>query len=247
MANPSLGHGFLTERALASAAATDDEAVFRTECLCQEVRAVVRRPFPEGAWEAGLDPESSIPEGAPLFFGLDMSADRKSATLAVCGARPDGCWHVEVIARQGGHAWAVEALRRLAGGGEATVAIQGRGATVSSYADEIAAAEGVSLVTCEGKDLSAWCGRFYDAVCAASGDAEDGVAPVYHLAQPVLDEAASLAQKRDLGDGAWAWDRRSSSCDIAPLVACTMAFGLATRGERAPRQSAYQDHDLVFI
>ena len=48
-ANPSLGYGFLTEKALASACATDPESVFRTECLCQWVATSAAVP----GWRVG--------------------------------------------------------------------------------------------------------------------------------------------------------------------------------------------------
>lgn len=251
MANPSLGYGTVTERSLASACATDPDEVFRTECLCQWVEAVAVHPFPAGAWEAALEPGSSIPEEARLYFGADMSADRSMASLAVCGEREDGVMHVEVIGRQGGIAWVKDALAKLAAKhGGATVAMQGRGATISSYVDDIRSIPGVEVVLCEGKDVGAWCGRFYDSVCAAMGDAPDGSVPVAHLEQPVLDAAAAAAQKKSLGDGAWGWDRRASKVDISPLVAATMAYGLATSAEPAPKEapSAYgEGHDLILI
>ena len=228
MANPSLGYGFLTERALASAEATDPEAVFRTECLCQWVTAKVAQPFPEGAWEAGVDPVSCMERTAVRFFGLDVSADRKRASLAVCGYRADRTWHVEVISSRAGTGWALEWLTNRAAKQPVNLAIQGRGAPVSSFLADISAIKGVNLTLVEGRDLAIYCGRFYDGIVAASGEAD--AVPVMHRAQPVLDEAARVAQKRAAGDGAWIWDRRGSEIDISPLVACTMAHGLANVG-----------------
>lgn len=249
MANPSLGHGTITERSLASACATDPDEVFRTECLCQWVEAVAVRPFPDGAWEAALDPESCIPDGAGLSFGVDMSADRRTTSLAVCGERDDGAVHVEVIGSQGGIEWAKRALGALARRyGGVRVAMQGRGAPIASYRADIESIEGVEVVPCEGPEVGAWCGRFYDSVVASVGDAPNGTPPLAHLEQPVLDEAAKCAQKRGLGDGAWGWDRRASKVDISPLVAVTMAYGLATSAKgREERPSAYVDHDLIVI
>ena len=42
-----------------------------------------------------------------------------------------------------------------------------------------------------------------------------------------------------MGDGGYVWDRHKSSEDISPLVAMTMAYGLATRVEEKPKESAY--------
>jgi len=241
-ANPSLGYGFMTERKLAAAQAVDPEDVFRTECLCQWVEARVAKPFPDGAWEAGKDKASYMERNGARFFGLDVAADRKNTSLAVCGQRADRTWHVEVIQSKQGIGWAIDWLRQRAAKEPVQLAIQGRGAPVSSYIADLAAIDGLDLVPVEGRDLGAYCGRFYDGV-AACIDASDAV-PIYHRPQPILDEAADVAQKRGAGDSAWYWDRQSSSIDIAPLVACTMAFGLATMGRTETRttyESAYSE------
>ena len=248
-ANPSLGYGFMTERKLAAAQAVDPEDVFRTECLCQWVEARVAKPFPDGAWDAGKDKASYMERNGARFFGLDVASDRKNTSLAVCGQRADRTWHVEVIQSKQGIGWAIDWLRQRAAKEPVQLAIQGRGAPVSSYIADLAAIDGLDLVPVEGRDLGAYCGRFYDGV-AACIDASDAV-PIYHRPQPILDEAADVAQKRGAGDSAWYWDRQSSSIDIAPLVACTMAFGLATMGRTETRttyESAYSEaHGLLVI
>jgi len=242
-ANPSLGYGFMGERAIRSALKTDPEPVFRTECLCQWVESVARSPFPEGAWEGGIDPKSCEAEGAELLWGVDMSADRTKTALAFVGRRDDGHWHGEVEAYRTGFDWL---LRMLAMDGRPMkVALQGRGAAVSSHIDELRAIPNVELVLCEGRDVGAWCGRFYDAVCAEEGDA----VPLHHISQPALDYAAQVAQTRPMGDSAWAWDRRASEADISPLVALTMAYGLASTGrtESKTYRSAYMEHGVRTV
>lgn len=240
-ANPSMGYGFMTERSLDAAQKTDPEEVFRTECLCQWVEARVSKPFPDGAWEAGQDPRSYMERGGARWYGLDVSADRKNTSLAVCGMRADRCWHVEVLASRQGMAWAIEWLRERAQREPVKVAIQGRGAPVASYLADLSAIDGVELVPVEGRDLGAYCGRFYDSACAVV-DESDAV-PIFHRPQPILDAAADVAQKRGAGDSAWLWDRQASGVDIAPLVACTMAFGLATMGRTETRtyETAYSE------
>ena len=114
-ANPSMGHT-ITERVIASDAATDDERIFRTEDLCQWVETIREEPFPEGAWDAGIDPKSEIAPDSPLAFGIDVSGDRTHAAIAVAGRRADGRHHVEVIGRARvqvpPHAHRVAAARR---------------------------------------------------------------------------------------------------------------------------------------
>lgn len=250
LANPSLGYGFLTERALASAAKTDPEAKFRTECLTQEVRAVITPPFPCGSWDAGIDDESEIDAEAPLFFGVDVTRnnDMIRTAIAVAGRRPDGAWHVEVVAHRPGIDWAKDWLAARARIEPVTVAMQGRGAPISSELADFEALDGVTVARCEGRDIGGFTGRFYDAVAAAADESESDATPVYHRTQPVLDRSATIAQKTKLGDSAFCWDRAKSVDDISPLIACTMALGLATGGTTEKRHaSAYARPERALV
>lgn len=252
-ANPSMGYGFLDESAIASDCATDPEIDFRIEDLCQWVTQAAEPPFPRGAWEAGTDPDSEVAPNSPLFFGADVSADRKTSYISVVGARADGRWHGEVVAMRSGTKWMVEWFRNRVHdyGGMMDVALQGRGAPVSAYADLLGAVEGVEVHECSGKDLAAWAGRMWDAVAALDPAKEEGgsdVVPVMHRPQAVLDVAANVAVTRPMGDGAWVWDRNRSPDDIAPLISLTMAYGLATTPvDTEAKVSAYADHDLMIL
>lgn len=232
MANPSLGWT-IPERNIRSALATDPPDVFKTECLCQWVEAVVQPPFPDGAWEGGYDAASSIPEGAPFSVGVDISADRGSTAVAVCGRRADGRLHGELVQYRAGIGWLLDWLRERVGRPDwpqpIRVAMQGRGAPVSAICELVDAIDGVEAVEVAGRDLGGYCGRMWDAVAAsAQGDEKSDAVPLMHLPQPILDLAANTAVTRPMGDGAWAWDRVKSREDISPLVALTMAHGLET-------------------
>ena len=238
-ANPSLGYGFMSERAIKSALKTDPESVFRTECLCQWVEAVARSPFPPDAWERGQDADAHEDDGAQLMWGLDVSADRSKAALAFVGKRGDG-WHGEIEAYRVGFDWALSTLAKAPK--PLRIAIQGRGAPVSSHIDELEAIDGLEVVLCEGRDVAAWTGRFYDAVC------RDDEPRLTHIPQPALDYAAQIAQTRALGDSAWTWDRRGSDADISPLVALTMAYGLATMGKTETKyKTAYEARGVLTV
>lgn len=247
-ANPSLGYGFVTERSLASACATDPEDVFKTECLCQWVTAAVTPPFPIGAWKAGQDNASTIAPDSQLWWGVDVSDDRTRASIAVCGLRADRTWHVELVAYRSGVGWLqnwfAERAPKYHG---MRVAMQVKGSPVAASVDVIAAVDGVEVVPCQGSDVAGWCGRMYDAVSACDESSDSDSVPVFHIVQPALDLAANIAKTRPLGDGAWAWDRKGSLEDISPLVACTMALGAATSVEKVKR-SAYEDGaDLLVL
>ena len=75
----------------------------------------------------------------------------------------------------------------------------------------------------------AW-GMFFDAVDQAT---------LRHLGTAELTEAITGAVKRPLGD-AWGWSRKSSTVDISPLVAVTLAHW----GSRTKRKSNAEVIDL---
>lgn len=224
-ANPSLGFT-MAEDSLASAAATDPEPVFRTECMCQWVTGLVEGPFGEGAWEACGDPSGTIPDDAPLSFSVDVNWDRGSAFIGVCGIREDGRPQVEVAAgRPGGDwiEWIPEWFRGFVSPDHpARVVVQGRGCPAASLVQPLSEVEGLEVVLWQGSDLAIGCGLLYDRVLASLGDA-GGLLPLAHRGQEALDLAARTASQRVYGDG-WYWDRRNSPHNASPLVAVTEAL-----------------------
>lgn len=249
-ANPSLGYGFLDEQTLATKLGTMPEPKFRTEHLCQWVVSLATPPFGETGWQSAEETGSKIT--GDMVFGLDMSEDRTKTALAVCGKRSDGLYHVELIQYRVGFAWAVDWLAKRAKKKPIKVAVQARGCPLASYIHDLKEIKGLELAECEGRDLGAWTGRFYDAVKANENEAETDAIPVKHLRQPYVDKAAQVAVKRSVGDGAWAWDRKNSVEDICPLVAETMAFGLFTAGvseNKVKYKSSYNNdsHQVIIV
>src|SRR5882672_11357893 len=72
---------------------------------------------------------------------------------------------------------------------------------------------GVLITRAGAGDVASACGDFYDAVV------EDRLR---HRGQGLLDAAVGGAGTRPIGE-AWGWARRSSTTDISPLVAVTLA------------------------
>lgn len=250
-ANPAMGYGYLTERALMSNRQTFPENKFRSECMCQQVESILPSPFPDGAWEAGLDMQSTIAGESELFFGIDLSSDRRWASIGVCGLREDGNYHIEVVARRVGTAWVEDWIRaRVFKAGKLNLSFQSRGAPVAGLAEQLCTIHGVNRIAIEGADLTAGWGRFWDAICATGDDNRGGV-KVYHLQQPVLDLPAKTMQLRNIGGGIELPDRTKSPDDIAPLFACFCAFAAATKIEKENTkiyQSAYASGaPLVFL
>ena len=251
-ANPALGYGRLTDRALLSNRATFPENKFRSECMCQQVETILPEPFPDGAWMGGQDPESFIREDSDLFWGIDMSQDRKWTVISVCGMREDGNYHVEVVDRRIGTEWAIDWFRtRAPKYGEMKLCFQERGAPVSGLAEQICTLDGVVRMAQGGPDLSAGWNRFYDAVATCQPDSGRGGVKVFHLPQPTLDTPARTCQLRNLGGGIMLPDRGKSPDDISPLMACAMAFAGATmikRKEKKIHESSYASGgELIFV
>lgn len=251
-ANPALGYGRLTERALMSNRETFPESKFRSECMCQQVETILPEPFPDGAWLGGQDTESYIREDSELFWGIDMSQDRKWTVISVCGLREDGNYHIEVVERRIGTEWAIDWFRaRALKYGEMKLAFQERGAPVSGLAEQICAIKGITRLAQGGPELSAGWNRFYDAISACVPDAGRGGVKCYHLPQPALDTPGRTCQMRNLGGGIMLPDRMRSPDDISPLMACAMAYAGATminRKERKIYSSVYASGgSLTFI
>lgn len=250
-ANPSLGYSI--ELSSIKAAYADDPAdVFKTECLCQWVTSTVTPPFPVDAWDAGKDEKSEIAKDSPLWFGVDVASDRAHASIAVCGKRKDGDWHVELAEYRSGTGWLAKWFMNAAPNypGGMKVALQGKGAPIASMMDVIAAIDGVDIIECSGRDVAGWCGRMWDAVASCVPDTGTDAVPVRHVPQPALDLAANIAATRPMGDGAWAWDRNKSIEDVSPLVAATMALGAATQTDMAkPKvyESTYQQRGVLVV
>ena len=253
-ANPALGYGLLTMRALMANRATFPENKFRSECMCQQVETVLPNPFPDGSWENALDTESQIAPESPLFYGLDLSPDRRWSSIAVCGMREDGNYHIEVIARRPGTDWVVDWFRERAVRGKMSVAFQTRGAPAAGLGEMVCTLPNVERIAIEGGELTNGWGRFYDAI-SIHAPQKDGEAPrrglrIYHLAQPVLDTPAKTCQLRNIGGGVELPDRTKSPDDIAPLFACFCAFAAATRikSEKKIYESSYaQGAGVLFI
>ena len=245
-ANPAMGYGRLTLRALLSD--PSPEAKFRAECMCQQVETILPPPFPDGAWDAGVDVASFIPADAEVFYGIDLSQDRRWTSIGVCGRRDDGNWHIETVARRIGTEWAIDWFRQRAMKGRMKLAFQSRGAPVSGLAEQICTIPGVERITIEGADLSNGWGRFYDGISACLPDR--GGVRIYHLPQPVMDTPGKTMQLKQMGGGVQLPDRIKSPDDIAPLFACIMAFTAASRPAATGKiyESAYNNGStLTFI
>jgi hypothetical protein len=153
----------------------------------------------------------------PVALAFDVALDGSSASIASAWrATPDGPLRFDVVDDRPGTSWVPEALLKLqATWSPAAIAHPGAGPGVDVA--DAAARLGVRFTPDTGLST-----RDYAAACSSilRQLVERRVA---HLGQPAFVASTSAAQKRDLGDGGWAWSRRESAASIAPLVAATVA------------------------
>lgn len=240
-ANPSLGYGRVTMRALLTSAMTTEDTKFRTEVMCQFLEARIDPPFGDRAWGAGIDEESCFADDAEVALGIDVSADRRRTAIAGAGRREDGQWHVEVMHYQTGSIWVVRWLTRyIAKYGPVRIALQARGAPVASLKSELETIEGLEVVEWEGANVAGWTGLFYDGVLACDDQSDSDATRILHITQPALDEAAMVAATKSAGDSAKIFNRANSPKDISPLVACVAAFGCVAQTDGKAQAKKYK-------
>lgn len=220
--NPLLGYR-IREKKLASDCRTDPEWVFRTEVLCQWPDGTVDGIFPPGSWEETTNEPETLPDGTqqvadadrlvgPVWVGLDKSANQSQTWVTFAGTRADGVAQVEVRAVRHGDDWVKDWLLTHEWRPRfQAVTGQTKGAPISGLLkdfDEDPSFD-IPVEPWQGGDLLIAHG-------AAFEDVRDG--KVRHNKQPPLDNAAALAERKELGDG-WVIDRKRSPVDVAPLIA----------------------------
>lgn len=237
-ANPSCGYGGMTLRSLKADIHGMTEAAFRTEVLCQWVTADVTPYVDPDAWERGIDPESSVPEGSRVVLAVDVSSDRRTAWVAAAGVRGDGLPHVEVIARRDGVLWVQAYLRRVRDTWPEVreVALQSRGCPAGDFADTLSE-DGWCVHAIDGQRLGSVAGTLLDRVV-------DGT--LRHPPQPAVERQVRVAVTRRLGE-VEVWSRRDSAAQISGLVAESEALWALERCEPPRERPKGSSHPFSVI
>lgn len=179
----------------------------------------------ESQWRSRLG--KAIRLADPVAIGVDITPDRTWAAIAAAGVRPDG-YGIEVVDHRPGEGWVVRRLKELAERHSPCVIV------VSDRAlfDRVPKDE-LPLILASPGNMASAASMMFDGVAGTAAD-------VWHLGSvccgetDCLSAAVSGATIRPLGDG-WAWNRRSVSVDICPLVAASLAlWGLKTPRLHAP-------------
>lgn len=176
--------------------------------------------FDMDVWSDRGDPASR--PGKALVFAVDAPPDRRSAAIASAGRREDDLLHAKITDHRPGLHWVVARLVDLVERFEPRAVLIDPSSAAGSLIPELTAA-GVEVTTVTARELAQACGAFYDDVIYGR---------LRHCGQETLTAAVQQATTRPLAD-AFAWDRKSTSGDIAPLCASTLAlYGFRVHGEK---------------
>ncbi|MFM1964890.1 MAG: hypothetical protein RL134_615 [Actinomycetota bacterium] len=218
-ANPALGIRIDESSVLAEMNAMRS---FPEEFLRERLGVVIEADdagvIPAGTWNALHDIDSlARPRAAALAVGPGMTW----AALAGAGERSDGRIHLEVVRHARGTAWVIDSCRRAYEETGRPILVDPKSPT-GGLLHALRAAN-VPLQEVAPAQFVRACSGLQDA---ALNDR------IRHLDQPELSEAVRGADVRPVGE-AWAFSAKSSSTDITPLLAATLAlFGLAEANEQ---------------
>ena len=177
--------------------------------------------LPADKWAATLSPPVE-PTEATMTLAFDVSKDGEHASIAFGMGDISSPYVVNIEHREhvgwlpGRLVELIERWKPIAvgcnGAGPAGAQV---GPVLSAFRD--AGIDANLLRQLSAPEYKQACGGFYTDVVEGRLKRPDGQGP--------LDRAAADAAERPLGD-AWAWDLRSATVPISPLVACTIARAL---------------------
>ena len=218
LANPALGIRMELDFIEAEAQALTEDA-FRRERLSIPDEMLGEAAISPVLWDICRDRGSKL-DGRKTF-AVDMTLDRRSASISVAGRRADGLIHVEVIDNREGTSWIVPRLQELTKRYRPDQLLLDAGGPAGSILRDLQDL-GIEPKLVGLREFAQACGAFYDSVVNNE---------IRHIGQPSLDIAISGAIRRKVGD-LWTWNR-AGEIDTSPLVSSSIAFwGVTSRKGR---------------
>lgn len=164
-------------------------------------------------WENTLDKTENPPRVQSPIFAIDADPDRKHATIAVAGWRPDERTGVQIVDHREGMGWIAQRVIELHEQWEPKKWIVDKRAAAGSLITELTDAS-IPVEWLQATQVSHACGLIYDAF-------KDNT--LSHYGQADLRKAIAGADQRKLSES-WAFDRVNSGSDLSPLMAVTFAY-----------------------
>lgn len=210
-ANPGMETGRILLDVIEGERGTFSDEGFSRERLGMWATASTDRVIEAETWADRADVHS-LPTGQ-FALGVDVSPDRSMASVGFAGQREDGTWHVELDETRHGVGWLTAYIARRCEQNDIRAVVIDGASPAASIIDDLRKRK-IKVTTTMAREMAGACGSFYDGVMEGW---------LWHIDQPQLNLALSVARKRSLGD-AWAWNRKNAASDITPLVACTLAL-----------------------
>lgn len=212
--HPGYGHLFTFESLRKRHAQYQGDTAGFARAYGNRRSGAVERVIPAQGWNACRTVEK-IPEGVPVAVGAAVGVDDVDAAITITGYHPELGKITEIVSggHRAGSSWALLRLKELQAnaGRPVYVAIDERGP--SAYLHDQARRAGIPLM--EGTNATA-----YSVACSAVLSGLD-TGEWRFRPHEALDQAADLAARRWIQDGAWVWGRRASVGSIAALEAAT--------------------------
>lgn len=220
--NPAAG-GRLTEEKIAHLRTSMSDEGFAREVLGiwpRQINVEVEHVIDLELWSRLADPASQIV--GSMVFAADCNPERTRSAIAAVGQRADGDYHGEIIDDRAGTSWVPERLVELVERWNPPAVLLDPAGPAGSWLADLKRADSddsddyvIPIQLVGGREMAQACGALYETVVERQA--------LRHLNQESLNAAVSGAKKRPLLD-AWAWHRRDSGTNIAPLVALTEAL-----------------------
>jgi hypothetical protein len=225
-ANPALGIRISAEHVQAEFHSMDDET-FARERLgvgTWPVEGDQWSVISEDAWMARADELSDIVDDEHLVLAVDTTPDRKFSCIAAAGKNDEGEIHVEITSTEDrydhrpGTQWVVPRVKEICRNNKIAAVVIDKGQQASGFIGPLEDA-GITVLSPITREYAEACGSFVSSIVPRKGNDPD----VVHKGQPPLNAALAGADTRVVSD-MWAWDKRSSTVDISPLVSATIAI-----------------------
>ena len=225
-ANPALGY-LIDEGTIEEAIATSSVEASRTETLCQWVSAL-KSPWPYRAFEDLTLQDLKIEPGRGTIFGMDISVNKKMASLVAGQIQDDGKLAVGVIAQFESQV-AIDELKMAIEVNEWAMKYKPRLICFDKYSS-MSVAERLSQSGHKIQDMSGTvfyqaCSDLYDAIVNAR---------IVHIGQASLVDSMNNCAAKET-DAGWRIVRRKSAGDVSAAISLAMVVHQLLKPQSKPQ------------